>query len=167
MGILRIERHELGPWLYVLGRRVHECHVGIALLAATAVLMLLGVDLERSPAALLLGTGAWLVWKDWHDLFSHSRDSTAWRVGVHRAPRPLRIMHSPAGRFDRLLARIVTLGNPFFQIESLYRFNAKFSPRWQPRYLLYEPRPFGFARTGLAAMWAEGQLPKPRLRSAS
>jgi lysyl-tRNA synthetase class 2 len=78
-----------------------------------------------------------------------------------------RLMHSPAGAFERLLARIVALGNPFFQIESLYRFNAKFSPRWQPRYLLYEARPLGFARTGLAAMWAEGQLPKPRLRSAA
>jgi lysyl-tRNA synthetase class 2 len=78
-----------------------------------------------------------------------------------------RLLHSPTGAFERLLARLVALGNPFFQIESLYRFNAKFSPRWQPRYLLYERRPLGFARTGLAAMWAEGQLPKPRLRSAA
>ncbi len=78
-----------------------------------------------------------------------------------------RLLHSPAGRFEELLGRLVTLGNPYFQIESLYRFNSKFSPRWQPRYLLYESRSLGFARTGLAAMWAEGQLPKPRLRSAA
>ena len=42
----------------------------------------------------------------------------------------------------------------------LLRFNAKFSPRWQPRYLLYERRSLGFARAGLAAMTAEGQLPR-------
>ena len=51
--------------------------------------------------------------------------------------------------------------NPFFQIESLYRFNAKFFPRWEPRYLVYEGA-FGLPARGLAAMWAEGQLPKPR-----
>jgi lysyl-tRNA synthetase class 2 len=72
-----------------------------------------------------------------------------------------RLLRSPNGIWERTLGRIVTLANPYFQIESLYRFNAKFSPRWQPRYLLYERRPLGFARTGLAAMWAEGQLPSP------
>ena len=77
-----------------------------------------------------------------------------------------RLLRSPNGLWERTLGRIVTLANPFFQIESLYRFNAKFSPRWQPRYLLFERRPLGFARTGLAAMWAEGQLPSPLSRTA-
>jgi lysyl-tRNA synthetase class 2 len=69
-------------------------------------------------------------------------------------------MHSPAGRVERVLGKLITLGNPFFQIESLYRFNAKFFPRWEPRYLVYEGR-LGLARAGVAAMWAEGQLYKP------
>jgi len=74
-----------------------------------------------------------------------------------------RIMHGPRGPFERLGGRLVALGNPFFQIESLYRFNAKFFPRWEPRYLLYEGA-LGLPRAGLAVMWAEGQLPKPRRR---
>jgi lysyl-tRNA synthetase class 2 len=69
-------------------------------------------------------------------------------------------LHSPEHGYERVLGKLVTLGNPFFQIESLYRFNAKFFPRWEPRYLVYEGT-LGLPRTGLAAMWAEGQLPKP------
>ncbi len=72
-------------------------------------------------------------------------------------------MHSPEKRSERVLGKLVTLGNPFFQIESLYRFNAKFFPRWEPRYLVYEGA-FGLPRAGIAAMWAEGQLWKPSLR---
>ena len=74
-----------------------------------------------------------------------------------------RWMHSPARWYERALGRLVALANPFFQIESLYRFNAKFFPRWEPRYLVYEGK-FGLPRAALAAMWAEGQLPKPALR---
>ncbi len=74
-----------------------------------------------------------------------------------------RLLRDPGNLFERTLGRLVALANPYFQIESLYRFNAKFSPRWQPRYLLFERSPLGFARTGLAAMFAEGQLPLPRL----
>ena len=72
-----------------------------------------------------------------------------------------RWLRSPSGLVERTLGRVVALANPYFQIESLYRFNAKFNPRWQPRYLLFERGPLGFARTGLAAMFAEGQLPSP------
>jgi lysyl-tRNA synthetase class 2 len=71
-------------------------------------------------------------------------------------------LHSPEKRHERVLGRLVALGNPFFQIESLYRFNAKFFPRWDPRFLVYEGT-FGLPRATLAAMWAEGQLPKPSL----
>jgi lysyl-tRNA synthetase, class II len=69
-------------------------------------------------------------------------------------------LHSPRRPFERALGKLIALGNPFFQIESLYRFNAKFFPRWEPRYLVYEGA-LGLPRAGLAAMWAEGQLPKP------
>jgi lysyl-tRNA synthetase class 2 len=73
-------------------------------------------------------------------------------------------MHSPEKAFERALGKLIALGNPFFQIESLYRFNAKFFPRWEPRYLVYEGA-FGLPRAGIAAMWAEGQLYKPALRT--
>ncbi len=66
-------------------------------------------------------------------------------------------------RSERGLAKLIALGNPFFQIESLYRFNAKFFPRWEPRYLVYDGA-FGLPRASIAALRAEGQLPKPSLR---
>jgi lysyl-tRNA synthetase, class II len=74
-------------------------------------------------------------------------------------------MHSPEKRRERVLGKLVALGNPFFQIESLYRFNAKFFPRWEPRYLVYEGA-LGLPRAGIAALWAEGQLWKPKIGSA-
>jgi lysyl-tRNA synthetase class 2 len=74
-----------------------------------------------------------------------------------------RWMHSPSRWHERVLGKLVALGNPFFQIESLFRFNAKFFPRWEPRYLVYEGV-LGLPRASLAAAWAEGQLPKPAVR---
>jgi lysyl-tRNA synthetase class 2 len=71
-------------------------------------------------------------------------------------------MHSPSNRLERLVGKAAALFNPFFQIESLYRFNAKFFPRWEPRYLVYEGA-FGLPRASIAALWAEGQLWKPAL----
>jgi lysyl-tRNA synthetase, class II len=71
-----------------------------------------------------------------------------------------RWMHDPRSRVERTLGRLVALANPYFQIESLYRFNAKFAPSWEPRFLLYE-RLRDLPRTALATLWAEGQLAKP------
>ena len=72
-----------------------------------------------------------------------------------------RWLQRPHGSVERALGRVVSLLNPFFQIESLHHFNAKFGPRWEPRYLVYE-RKLGLPRVGLAALRIEGQLPKLR-----
>jgi lysyl-tRNA synthetase, class II len=69
-----------------------------------------------------------------------------------------RWLRRPEGWFEEVLGRAVSLGNRFFQIESLYRFNAKFAPRWEPRYLVYEGA-LSLPRTALAALRIEGQLP--------
>lgn len=70
-----------------------------------------------------------------------------------------RVFSNPSGRRERIVARLLRLANPFFQIENLYRFNAKFHPSWEPRYLLYE-RVVGLPHTGIAALVAEGLLPR-------
>ena len=54
----------------------------------------------------------------------------------------------------------MSLADAFFQIESLYRFNAKFAPRWEPRYFVYQSL-LGLPRAGVAALLAEGQIRLP------
>jgi lysyl-tRNA synthetase class 2 len=74
-----------------------------------------------------------------------------------------RFMNDPRNLTERTLGKSAAKLNRYFQIESLYRFNAKFFPRWESRYAVYEGR-FGLPRLSLAGMWAEGQLPKPQIR---
>jgi lysyl-tRNA synthetase class 2 len=73
-----------------------------------------------------------------------------------------RWLRDPANALERALARGLRVADRWFQVERLLRFNSKFDPRWQPRYLLFEHRA-QLPRVALAAMWAEGQLPRPRL----
>jgi lysyl-tRNA synthetase class 2 len=73
-----------------------------------------------------------------------------------------RFLRSPEGRAQRTFGHLLSQADAAFQIERLYRFNAKFFPRWEPRYLMYEGSR-NLPRVALATMWVEGQLPKPGL----
>ena len=73
-----------------------------------------------------------------------------------------RLLRSPAGGVERVAGRLLRIADRWFQVERLYRFNAKFSPAWQPRYLVYQSYT-SLPRTALAVMWAEGQAPRPTL----
>jgi lysyl-tRNA synthetase class 2 len=60
-----------------------------------------------------------------------------------------------AGPIARAWARALRLASRWWQIESLYRFNAKFRPRWEPRFLIF-PGVREIPRIALAALEAEG-----------
>ncbi len=63
-----------------------------------------------------------------------------------------------AGPVVRLSSRVLTFASRFWQIESLYRSNARYLPRWLPRYLCYDSS-LTLTRVALAAGMAEGFLP--------
>lgn len=86
----RIERHKLGPRVHLLGRRWHDWHLGLLVLAALGIGALLGFVHDGFPAVLVVLIGVWLIAKDWRDLTSRRRDTAAWRLGLHRRPHPLR-----------------------------------------------------------------------------
>lgn len=85
--MLRLERHKLGPRVFVCGVRIHEFALGFAVIA----LLLAGGfaeiwELTRATLAAAL-VGSWLVAKDWRDLFPSKRNTASWSVLPHRVPR--------------------------------------------------------------------------------
>jgi lysyl-tRNA synthetase class 2 len=70
-----------------------------------------------------------------------------------------------AGPIARAWRRILMTGNSTWQLESLYRSNAKYAPDWQPRYLCFEYAS-DLPRVGVAAGNAEGFLAKPSMALA-
>jgi len=59
-----------------------------------------------------------------------------------------------AGPITRGSRNLIRFFSNFFQVESLYRFNAKFNPEWQTRYLVY-PKTTDIAKISWAAIKAE------------
>ena len=85
--MLRLERHPLGPRVYVLGLRIHEFALGFAVLAvlvAGGVAELWGISHPTEAATLM---GSWLVAKDWRDLFPSRRNTARWSLLPHRVPK--------------------------------------------------------------------------------
>jgi lysyl-tRNA synthetase, class II len=74
-----------------------------------------------------------------------------------------RWLRAPSNKFEALVAYPLRTADRWFQIDRLNKFNAKFFPRWQPRYLIY-PSVAALPRCALAVLWVEGQAPKPVLR---
>lgn len=91
--------------------------------------------------------------------------------GVTRVSLNFAMFRSALARGERLGAGpvlrawrgVLVFLSRWFQIESLYRFNAKFRPSWEPRFLLY-PAARDLPRIGIAALRAEAFLTPLRLR---
>ena len=67
-----------------------------------------------------------------------------------------------AGPVLRIWRRFLIFISRWFQIESLYKFNAKFCPVWEPRFFVF-PGTGDAVRVGVAALEAEAFLVWPRL----
>lgn len=67
-----------------------------------------------------------------------------------------------AGPVLRAWRGLLVFASRWFQIESLYKFNAKFCPVWQPRFFVF-PSTKDAPRIALAALEAEAFLVWPRL----
>jgi lysyl-tRNA synthetase class 2 len=91
-------------------------------------------------------------------------------LGVTRLSLNFAVFRSSLERGERLGAGpvirawrgLLVLASRWFQIETLYRFNAKFRPVWEPRYVCY-PSARDLPRVALAALEAEAFLVWPQL----
>ncbi|WP_221177088.1 phosphatidylglycerol lysyltransferase domain-containing protein [Nocardioides pocheonensis] len=89
-------------------------------------------------------------------------------LGVRRFSLNFAVFRSVFARGDRLGAgpvlrlwrSLLLTASRFWQIESLYRANAKYRPSWEPRFLCFA-RPGDLPRIGTAALRAEAFLVAP------
>jgi lysyl-tRNA synthetase, class II len=88
------------------------------------------------------------------------------RLGVRRISLNFAVLRSVLARAEqlgagpvvRVWARLLRSLSGFWQIESLYRANAKYQPAWQPRFLCF-PSARDLPRIAVGALTAEAFLP--------
>jgi lysyl-tRNA synthetase class 2 len=91
-------------------------------------------------------------------------------LGVKRISLNFAVFRAALERGERIGAgpvlkawrKILVFMSRWFQIESLYKFNAKFCPAWQPRFFVF-PSAKDAPRIALAALEAEAFLVWPKL----
>jgi lysyl-tRNA synthetase class 2 len=66
-----------------------------------------------------------------------------------------------AGPLLRARRAVLLLASRWWQIDSLYRFNAKFQPQWEPRFVAY-PTARDLPRIAIASLEAEAFLTRPK-----
>ena len=79
--------------MFIAGRRVHECHAGLVLLALALLARLVHFGGERAPTGVVAGIallGAWMTIKDARDFVPRWRDTASWSMGIHRREFALR-----------------------------------------------------------------------------
>jgi lysyl-tRNA synthetase, class II len=90
-------------------------------------------------------------------------------IGVRRVSLNFAVFRDAIERGERIGAGPVLrawratlmFASRWWQIESLYRFNVKFRPYWEPRFISF-PSPRDIPRIAMAAMEAEAFLVRPR-----
>jgi len=122
----------------------------------------LSLDLMRRDRAAQPGLNDFLIVetiKHAHELGVRriSLNFAAFRSALERGER------IGAGPVIRAWRRILLFMSRWFQIESLYKFNAKFCPDWVPRFMVF-PSTRDAPRIGLAALEAEAFLVWPSLK---
>jgi lysyl-tRNA synthetase, class II len=121
----------------------------------------LSLDLMRRDRAAQPGLNDFLI----VETIRHAQD-----LGVRRISLNFAAFRSALERGERIGAgpvlrawrRILLFMSRWFQIESLYKFNAKFNPDWVPRFMVF-PSTRDTPRIGLAALEAEAFLVWPNL----
>jgi len=121
----------------------------------------LSLDLMRRDRAAQPGLNDFLIVetiKHAHELGVKriSLNFAAFRSALERGER------IGAGPVIRAWRRVLLFMSRWFQIESLYKFNAKFCPAWVPRFMVF-PSTRDTPRIGLAALEAEAFLVWPDL----
>jgi lysyl-tRNA synthetase class 2 len=95
-------------------------------------------------------------------------------LGVRRVSLNFAVLRSVFARAEELGAgpvlriwhRVLRAASRLWQIESLYRANAKYQPAWQPRYLCF-PTARDLPRIAVAVLSAEAFLPTGRQRTTA